>query len=84
MNSLQLQSEVTTATPRGRSGCVDSRARSLQRHPRSLGLCRFESDEQAGSDVPHRLPEVALNTQSDLPERRAEVAALQLFGRTYD
>ncbi|KAF3499354.1 hypothetical protein F2Q69_00041350 [Brassica cretica] len=41
-------------------------------------------DEQAGSDVPQRLPEVAPNTQSDLPERRAEVAALQLFGRTYD
>ncbi|KAF3509132.1 hypothetical protein F2Q69_00003419 [Brassica cretica] len=52
--------------------------------PRSLGLCRFESDKQAGSDVPQRLPEVAPNTQSDLPERRAEVAALQLFGRTYD
>ncbi|KAF2620413.1 hypothetical protein F2Q68_00040715 [Brassica cretica] len=33
MNSLQLQSEVTTATPRGRSGCVDFRARSPQRHP---------------------------------------------------
>ncbi|KAF3516366.1 hypothetical protein DY000_02062790 [Brassica cretica] len=89
MNSLQLQSEVTTATPRGCSGCVDSRARSPKRHPevarvvsipergrnsdipRSLGLCRFESDEQAGSDVPQRLPEVARNTQSDLPELRS-------------
>ncbi|KAF2572739.1 hypothetical protein F2Q70_00003753 [Brassica cretica] len=29
----RFQSEVTTVTPRGRSGCVDSRARSPQRHP---------------------------------------------------
>ncbi|KAF2538543.1 hypothetical protein F2Q68_00021734 [Brassica cretica] len=51
---------------------------------RSLGLCRFESNEQAGSDVPQRLPEVAPSTQSDLLERRAEVAPRLLFGRTYD
>ncbi|KAF2573205.1 hypothetical protein F2Q70_00005091 [Brassica cretica] len=46
---------------------------------RSLGLCRFESNEQAGSDVPQRLPEVAPSTQSDLLERRAEVAPRLLF-----
>ncbi|KAF2575884.1 hypothetical protein F2Q70_00001876 [Brassica cretica] len=51
--SLQLQSEVTTVTPRGRSGCVDLRVTHHSDIPRSPGLCRFESD------VPQRLPQVA-------------------------
>ncbi|KAF3542039.1 hypothetical protein F2Q69_00019928 [Brassica cretica] len=57
-----------------------SRARSAQRHPKVARVCvDLRHEEQAGSNVPQRLPEVAPNTQSDLQERRAEVAALQLF-----
>ncbi|KAF3603252.1 hypothetical protein F2Q69_00036577 [Brassica cretica] len=70
------------ATTRSRSS---SRARSAQRHPEVARVCvDLRHEEQAGRDVPQRLPEVAPNTQSDLPEQRAEVVALQLFGRTYD
>ncbi|KAF2545188.1 hypothetical protein F2Q70_00022057 [Brassica cretica] len=93
-----LRSDLTRARPRGRSPFT-LRSDFLERQgevapaperphhsdtQRSLGLCQFDSDEQAGSDVPQRLPEVALSTQSDLPERGAEVAARRLFGRTYD
>ncbi|KAF3560814.1 hypothetical protein DY000_02015421 [Brassica cretica] len=89
-----LRSDLTRARPRGlspftlRSDLLE-RQREVAPAPerphhsdtqRSFGLCRFESDEQAGSDVPQRLPEVAPSTQSDLPERRAEVAPRRLFG----
>ncbi|KAF3528218.1 hypothetical protein DY000_02041330 [Brassica cretica] len=84
MNSLcpTSQSDLTRATTRGRSPFT-LRSDLLERQgevapaperphhsdtQRSLGLCRFESDEQAGSDVAQRLPEVAPSTQNDLPE----------------
>ncbi|CAN6871968.1 unnamed protein product [Brassica oleracea] len=100
MNSLcpTSQSDLARATTRGRSPFT-LQSDLLERHgevapaserphhsdtQRSLGLGRFESDEKAGSNIPQRLPEVAPSTQSDLPERRAEVAVRRLFGRTYD
>ncbi|KAF2554968.1 hypothetical protein F2Q68_00015854 [Brassica cretica] len=88
-----LRSDLTRARPRGRSPFT-LRSDFLERQgevapaperphhsdtQRSLGLCQFDSDEQAGSDVPQRLPEVALSTQSDLPERGAETSPIQLF-----
>uniref|UniRef100_A0A0D3BCN7 Secreted protein n=1 Tax=Brassica oleracea var. oleracea TaxID=109376 RepID=A0A0D3BCN7_BRAOL len=48
------------ATTRSRSS---SRARSAQRHPKVARVCvDLRHEEQAGSNVPQRLPEVAPNT----------------------
>ena len=56
--------------------------RPYQSETREVALGAWERPYR--SDVPQRLPEVAPSTQSDFPERRAEVALRHLFGQTYD